>query len=521
MSRFNFNFKSRAELSRAATVVVQLQDSKACNLHWQGAKQKVEKASVLQKGGTSQILVQNVYLAMAGPSPFDLLPDEVVTSILAFVGARDEELLVNRGHYARHLLQAQLVCKRFARLVHQVKNLDWPLDSVERSLGFMTFVHHDSFSIETLNLFVTEAAAEELPHDFIFALPLLKRLPETVNLHFILPDDRAPLPPGAEERGPYITLSDPEGNMLESLLLKSRVRNLGVFCPAPNNSLVIEKLRAAPVSLLRDVDLSSATIAIPALRNLLSRCVHLENLTAHVDGVPDSGLGDQDPILVIKSDTLKSLSLSNENFLSVNVQAPNLLCCFNEAEVIHLGTPSLQLLNLHVDHLEKPVTLTEPFSRLERLTAVECRADKCWSEKVVPLLGQCPTLKQLVLTMRESTPDSPLSVGEFLSQLPLGIEHLGVHHGFLQCLSLAKLSAGYVHKHLKELRVAVDDSEFAYLELRALCQGLPNLQKVEFYLRGELDRKGILSLLKSDFKHVPKIDIYFLEMPMFPGTIFQ
>ncbi|GAQ79587.1 hypothetical protein KFL_000330340 [Klebsormidium nitens] len=263
---------------------------------------------------------------MAAPSPFDLLPDEVVTSVLAFVGARDESLVEHRGHYAKHLLKSHLVCKRFARLVHQVKTLDWPLNSPESALGFMAFVHHESFSIETLNLFVTEAGAEELPHEYIFAAPLLKRLPESVNIHIILPDDRAPLPEGADERGPYITLSEPEGGMLEGLLLKSRVRKLNLWCPAPGSSLGIEKLRAAPVSLLQE---------------------------------------------------------------------------------------------------------------------------------------------------------------------------------------------------LKQLRVAVDDCEFAYLELRALCRGLPTLQQVEFYLRGDLDRKGTLSLLRSDFEHVPKLDVHFLETPTYPGTIFQ
>jgi hypothetical protein len=443
-------------------------------------------------------------------SPFDLLPDEVVVSVLAFVGARDEDLPVGpRGVYINHLFQAQLVCKRFAKLAHQVKSLDWPLDSSKSALGLMAFVHHPHFSVDRMNLYLTESGLEDLPHEFIFAGPLLKLLPESINLFCITSDVK----PAVTDRGFYVNMSEPEANLVERLLLSPKLRKLSICCPIPSSSVSIEKLRGAPGCPLQNLDLSGMTISIAAVTNLLHRCAQLETLKANVEGKDYQGMAEDMPLtmLVIKSEVLKVLWLSNDAFLSVNIQAPNLVELDCSTDALQIAAPALEQLTVRVDFLVRPVVFNQPCSRLVQLCALDCRGQNVWADYTASLLRQCASIKSLLMTQTEET-DSPskLSVGQLMSALPAGLTTLRLDSGVLYSLGLSQLWEGHTYPGRLHVEVGLSTWQLPYLQLRALCKAVPNLQKLHVILRGEMDCPGIALLLRSDFRDVPQLEIDFL-----------
>lgn len=458
-------------------------------------------------------------------SLFELLPDEVVISILETVGTcrkdADKKVPEMRVKAAEDLVRAQLVCKRFQKLAHQVKSLDWPLRNENEGLGLAAFVHHPCFSVNRINLLITAEFHDEVAHHLIFSSPLLKRVPAKVSIFFL---DRTRYSDSEEEEerpvrvygSCHYSLSHPgpSRNIMESLL-GSRMKELSVSA-LPYGSISIRMLREAPNTSLTRIDLSKAIIAVEALEHLLQRCKRLETLKVvaeEYDDPAESGKSIEDTKFNIKSERLTSLDLQGtySGFMYLDLHAPRLLelviCC----NLLKLTSPSLRSLSLTIRESQHPVSFIQPCTRLEHLSIAEIR-EKYWTEIVAPILLQSRSIKSLTLKSADDTAEV-LPIGRFLAQLPPSIRKLSVDGGILVGLRLTEPEHGR-HK-LSELRHLEIDSAFkleAYLQIRSLCEAMPNLQKLKLsvYEIEESDQPGTLALFRKDFKKIPEANIHLL-----------
>jgi hypothetical protein len=89
-------------------------------------------------------------------SPFDALPDEVLTDILDKVAAGD----------VRQLLSAQRVCQRWHGVSFSVPNIVWPLDSTVSGAALINFLmsrRQSGAKIGTINLTVSTNGLLTIP----------------------------------------------------------------------------------------------------------------------------------------------------------------------------------------------------------------------------------------------------------------------------------------------------------------------------------------------------------------------
>lgn len=449
-------------------------------------------------------------------TPFELLPDEMVISILEFVGARDRKKLRPgaRLETAKELVRAQLVCRRFERLTHQVESLDWPLRSEAEGRGLINFLKHESFSVERLNLIVS-VRHEEMPQHLISSSQVLKRLPKRVSIFCINP--------ASNERnsGVQFTLADPEPrqNIVESLLSGSSIETFGIS-PLPYGLVVIKRLMQVPNWSVKHLDLSQAATSLAALKNLLQRCIHIESLKAKTFRLQETASEtesdedqDEDALVVVNSGTLRILELAPayQGPLSLDIQAPNLLRMDVDCGSLKLDTPLLQSLKLEMENLWEQVVFVQPCTRLTRLRAANMRS---WTEDVVPIIRRCPSLETLTLNLdTEAVICTDIPVGRFLSELPSGIRTLNLVDSFLSTLRLSDPLEGPVLSSLRHLQIEEISDIESYFMLRRLCQAMPNLQRLEVAIGGRRgEEAGINAYFRKDFEHISELDVRIIPV---------
>lgn len=452
-------------------------------------------------------------MASSGKTTFEMLPDEVVTSILGFVGARDHSKCPGaRLQSAKALIQAQLVCRRFQMLVHQVKSLDWPLRSKAEVLGLIAFVNHESFSVDRLNLIVSRRH-HEIPHDLISSGTFLTRLPKSVSIYCVNPDKQC----NHKWVQSFLSYPEPSRNLVESLLSGSSIETFRISA-LPEGLVMLEQLMQAPTWNLRHLDLSSAPIELPALNNLLQRCTHVEILRVrYLNQIVAQDLDEEAEVevatLLVSSQTLRVLELvSGQRPVPVDIEAPNLVSLDATCQSLKLDTPLLQRLTLATGCLERRVVLVQPCQRLRSLCAENCSNDG-WTEIVAPFLQRCPSLETLDVNFYRASRCTDIPVGRFLSRLPSGIKTLSLGGTFISGLGLAGPLGGHVLPSLRHLQIGQVRRFDSYFTLRSLCEAMSNLQILQVTIAGarEEERAGIVTYFRRDFKDIPELDIRTVE----------
>lgn len=442
-------------------------------------------------------------------APIDMLPDDLVISILEFASAGKQCWKhVPRIECAKDLVHALLVCRRFNRLAHQVKILDWPVRSESEWRGLEAFVSHNAFFSEKLNLVISVESQQEIPNHLLSLNSLLKRLPRSVEFYWMDSVSEK------EDVSVNLTLADPEPsrNIIETILSETSVRDFIIQNGDGVGKLQIvsQGLREAPISNVKRLDLSGAMISEKALTNLLHRCLQLESLTAYLDPYTefDNDQLDEDisPAL-IQSETLRTLHVAGPSFF---IQAPNLvkltaLCC----NLVELDTPSLQVLMLAVKHLWQPVTFVQPCKGLKNIWALQCSGNS-WTEIVVPILYQCPSLENLSVNGFGSSTMTTLSTDRLLTQLPPWVRSLRLDGGFASILRVSQSREGVPPTTVSTLRfvsISGVPNTASPDPFNSLCEALPRfcILKIQILKTGQDDSPGLLKYFLEDFKHPPEL----------------
>lgn len=422
---------------------------------------------------------------------FDRLPDEMIIFILGIVaGGFQRRSWLPRVEHAKNLIRALLVCRQFEELGHQVETLVWPLRSEAEGQGLVAFVSHQCFSVKKLRLLIA-AKQEDIPHSLISRDSLLKRLPKQVSV-YCMQDEPNTFWGGPSCANFVVDDPEPSRNIIDTLL---SISGLSSFSTSRGT---FEVLTAAPISEARHVQFVNGTLSIAAVHSLLERCPFLETLSTNVHVNSDDSDGPEEVIdtCFVMSKTLRSLKLqSPESFLALDVRAPSLLSLSLYCDSLKLEAPALQELELSVSCLENPVTLVQPSSQLNTFAAYDCTWDS-WTEIVVPILRQCPGLKNLTVTL--DGPMTPLPIGILVSQLPPGIERLDLDLLFFS--SLRSSSPFNMLSNLKDLRIDLafeEEGSDTSIRLQSLCQATPNLERLELILpaakRSKNDRSHIVA----------------------------
>lgn len=448
-------------------------------------------------------------------SVFDSLPDEVLSLILGFVGNSIKGVYHWQPRLnlecAKDLFRAQLVCRRFEKLTHQIAALEWPLRNENEGRSLTTFLNHEHFSVDTLNLLVNEYV-DELPHQLIFSGSLLDRLPETVNV-FLMGS-------GDEDlgRGSLIYRTpDPETNknIVEILLSGSSIRHFSIQTADWAGLVIIKMLQETPTLFLKHIDLSGkAAISLTALNNLLKRCVQIKIVKVNEIYRPEVWSEDREEALngpkavIVKSETLNTLELRSIHFLTIDIKANSLrhLNISSEFYSVSLKAPHLETFELSVEHLEGPVLFAKPCSMLDHLYVYG--VEKSWAKRVVPLLLQCPSITSLTLGGGLEMKD--LSVATFLSQLPSNVRRLSVDKYLLSSLGSSKANGAQTLSRLEHLKTDIDDRLGSFSKLQFLVEAMPNLQKLGVLIDSDVEQSesaDIISFVRKEFNNIPELDV--------------
>lgn len=435
-----------------------------------------------------------------------LLPDEVVISILGYVCHNEEEWPEEEG--TKDLIQAQLACRRFKKLAHEINCLVWPLRNKEEGLGLRAFVSHKSFSVQRLKVFVVEQN-RKVPYHLVFTQSVLELLPKSITVFCTTSDD------SCLEDG-YVTFNlsvpDASNNILEYILLASRLESLSIESDFDRGQVFIDHLKLeAPSSTVKHLNLLEAIIETNVLNSLLGRCSKIKTLKAWMDGEGPKAEGAEDARFIISSETLTDLKLLNDESLTVEVEAPKLLnLVISNCSQLKLKTPALEeMMLIGIECLQRPLDFCQPCDRLQQLRVDECPRN-CWTKWVVPILHKCPSITKLNLEF-DGDKMKYLPVSRFLLQLPSNLRMLSIDGELLFCLRFSEPQACRALPDLKHLKIGPIKSFESYFQVRLLCEAMHKFQRLEVHIAGvrQRDSTDILAFFRKDFQTVKTLDIHF------------
>ena len=413
---------------------------------------------------------------MAQPlSPFDLLPDEVLLKILAETGRRRGHLHNLREH-ARDFLVASNVCKRWANLSFQVKELEWSLASPAEALSLVNFVQDSRVSLHSMKLFMHPSSLLDIQLPLVFNAFFKARCAAQVDVFL------------AETPG--LLNFDTEtvwdiGGLLNLLLCCRKLERLSIDArDLVDGSLTRVKGGVGQAFGIRTLALINVEISAVGLQSIWSACKELEHLCVNM-----LVAGPQAPVFVnLESEVMTSLCLAQSlgaDFSIVTIKAPRLISLESNCNVRSLGTPLLEKLTLGLRALA-----TLPFPLLPRLPLKHLvlkeapgrhpEPEKCWQLYIKPLLRRLPNLETLeIARLGRSQASAMVPMDKFLLMLGPSLRTLQLTHGALHLLGHSTGALG-THTNLQNISVEIDYLGLSdFLKLLAFRKAFPSLKSVE------------------------------------------